>query len=342
MSASSGAGIHIFSTCPQSADHTAAEYPARVRDAARWSEAAGCTGMLVYTDNRLVDPWLVAQLVLQSTERLAPLIALQPAYMHPYSAAKMIASFAYLHGRRVFLNLVAGGFKNDLEALGDHTPHDRRYERLIEYMSIIQGLLRSASDAGAALNFAGEFYRTERLKLTPAVPPELRPGVLLSGSSDAGLAAARALGAVAVQYPRHPGAYDAPLPPGLAYGVRLGIIARADGDDAWRIARERFPEDRRGQLAHQLAMKVSDSAWHKQLSELGAGAPADSPYWLHPFENYKTFCPYLVGSYARVGAELQRYIGLGYTTFILDIPTAEAEFEHTARSFDWATRAPIA
>ena len=26
---------------------------------ARWSEAAGCEGILVYTDNRLVDPWLI-------------------------------------------------------------------------------------------------------------------------------------------------------------------------------------------------------------------------------------------------------------------------------------------
>ena len=35
------------------------------------------------------------------------------------------------------------------------------------------------------------------------------------------------------------------------------------------VARERFPEDRKGQITHQLAMKVSDSAWHRQLSELG-------------------------------------------------------------------------
>ena len=69
-------------------------------------------------------------------------------------------------------------------------------------------------------------------------------------------------------------------------------------------------------------MKVSDSQWHKQLSELAATEPVDgeNPYWLGPFENYNTFCPYLVGSYDAVSAEVARYIGLGFKTFILDIP----------------------
>jgi len=43
-----------------------------------------------------------------------PLVAVQPVYMHPYSVAKMVSTLAFLHQRRVFLNMVAGGFKNDL------------------------------------------------------------------------------------------------------------------------------------------------------------------------------------------------------------------------------------
>ena len=53
-----------------------------------------------------------------------------------------------------------------------------------------------------------------------------------------------------------------------------------------------------------------------------------SPYWLVPFENYKTFCPYLVGSYERVAAELARYIERGHLTIILDIPATKEELEH--------------
>ena len=57
-----------------------------------------------------------------------------------------------------------------------------------------------------------------------------------------------------------------------------------------------------------------------------------------PFENYKTFCPYLVGSYEAVGEELARYIKLGYEAFILDIPTKEDELRHSAIAFEHALK----
>jgi alkanesulfonate monooxygenase len=121
--------------------------------------------------------------------------------------------------------------------------------------------------------------------------------------------------------------------------MRVGIIARDDDSRAWKVARERFPEDRKGQVTHALAMKVSDSHWHRQLSQLGTAPPsAENPYWLGPFENYKTFCPYLVGSYTTVAVELARYIELGFGTFILDIPPDEEELHHAALAFEQASR----
>jgi alkanesulfonate monooxygenase len=248
--------------------------------------------------------------------------------MHPYAVAKMVASLGLLHGRRVYLNMVAGGFKNDLAALHDPTPHDERYARLIEYTTIILALLGTTTP----VTYEGHYYRVTNLKMTPPLPPELLPGVFVSGSSDAGLAAARQLGALAVQYPKPVAEYEAAPPAAAdvaALGIRVGIIAREGADEAWAVARARFPEERKGQLTHQLAMKVSDSAWHQQLSELGAGgASDDQPYWMVPFENYKTFCPYLVGSYDRVADQVARYVALGYRTMILDVPASPEELAH--------------
>jgi alkanesulfonate monooxygenase len=51
----------------------------------------------------------------------------------------------------------------------------------------------------------------------------------------------------------------------------------------------------------------------------------NSLYWLWPFKNYKTFCPYLVGSYEQVAAEIAKYIRAGFSNFILDIPAAEED-----------------
>ena len=320
----------LFSTCPPSGARSGG-YLDEAAAVARWSEASGCEGILVYSDNRLVDPWLVAQAILERTERIAPLVAVQPVYMHPYAVAKMVTSLAWLHGRRVHLNMVSGGFRNDLIALDDPTPPDRRYDRLVEYTTIVQRLLAG----GRPVTFEGEFYRVEKLRLEPPLPEELRPEVFVSGSSRAGKEAARALGATAVEYPQpadeEPGAGAGTNGPG-PQGVRVGVLARASEEEAWRVAHRRFPGDRRGQLTHELAMKVSDSVWHKQLSEMAAES-ADGPYWLFPFQNYKTMCPYLVGSYERVGQELGRYVALGAETFILDVPADEEELRHTHSAF---------
>jgi alkanesulfonate monooxygenase len=60
-----------------------------------------------------------------------------------------------------------------------------------------------------------------------------------------------------------------------------------------------------------------------RLAELAVSE--DNPYWLGPFQNYRTFCPYLVGSHERVAAELARYMRLGFGTFILDVPGPETK-----------------
>jgi alkanesulfonate monooxygenase len=325
--------IMLFSTCPQSKDFSPSDYLPHVRRVARWSEAAGCAGMLIYTDNSIVDPWLVAQLVLQETRRLCPLVAVQPVYMLPYTAAKMVASLGALHGRRIWLNMLAGGFRNDLIALGDTTAHDDRYARTVEYALLMRRLLESHEPA----NVSGRFYNVRGLRLAPALPADLQPGWVISGSSPAGRAAAAEIGAVAVEYPAPPGTIpDADHVP-AGRGIRVGIIARADAAQAWDIAHARFPEDRRGMISHKLAMKTSDSSWHHTLSELArAPSTGENPYWLWPFEQHRTFCPYLVGDFATVAREIARYLALGYSSFILDIPVDAGDLETAATVFRMA------
>src|SRR5579864_522514 len=99
----SGAGLQVFSTCPPSYTASPREYLRQVNEVAAWSEAAGCEGILIYTDNGLVDPWTVANVIVSGTQRLAPLVAVQPIYMHPYSVAKIVSSLALFYGRRTYL-----------------------------------------------------------------------------------------------------------------------------------------------------------------------------------------------------------------------------------------------
>ena len=330
-------GLEVYSTCPPLDAARAAPSAEQLREFARLSEEAGCTGALVVTDNAQLDPWLVAQQLLEASTRLAPLIAVQPVYLHPYSVAKMLASLAFLHGRRVHLNLVAGGFKNDLAALGDATPHDERYARLLEYATIVKRLLA----APQAVSFQGRYYSVANLKLTPALPAELQPAVLMSGSSAAGAQAARELGATAIEYPKPP---EECVAGGGACGLRIGIVARDTEDEAWAVAEACYPEDRKGQIAHQIATKVSDSVWHRQLAE-HAAQEAPQPratYWLGPFRNYQAVCPFLVGSHAQVGHALARYVDAGYRTFILDVPATRDDLRHAGRAFERAAARALA
>jgi alkanesulfonate monooxygenase len=330
----SASHLKVFTTCPPSALDQPKDCIRRIENVARWSEAAGCEGILVFSDNRQLDPWLVSRVIIDATERLCPLVAVQPAYCHPYTVAKTIASFGFLYGRRVCLNMVAGGFVNDMAALGDTTPHDDRYVRLVEYTKIVQGLLRGTEP----VTFEGRYYKVANLKMVPPLARELESQIFVSGSSEAGRAAARELDAVAVEYPTPDVPQADTAPDGrLSRGIRIGLIVRNEEARAWAVARERFPEDRKGQLTRQLATKVSDSRWHGQLSELAEDEQSASLYWMAPFKNYKAMCPYLVGSYERVAAELASYIDRGYANFILDEPADEEELHHVRLAFELAT-----
>src|SRR5260370_27462292 len=114
--------------------------------------------------------------------------------MHPYTVAKMVSTFGHLYRRRIYLNLVAGGFKNDLIALDDNTPHDDRYTRLFEYTTIIRKLLSSPDP----VTFSCKYYKVQALRMTPPLAPLLFPALLISCSSGACRAAAEAVGDTAV------------------------------------------------------------------------------------------------------------------------------------------------
>ena len=213
-------------------------------------------------------------------------------------------------------------FKTDLAALNDPTSHDQRYDRIIEYTSILKLLLGNSS----AISYTGVFYSVEHLRLEPPLPSGLFPRLFMAGSSTVGVAAARKLDALAMRYPTGAERIDT----SVKSGIRVGVIARPGEEEAWRVARIRFPDDRKGQITHMLAMSVSDSVWHQRLSDMGAD---QRPYWLGPFENYQEYCPYLVGSYQQVAEALMKHIMAGNSAFIFDTPADGEELIHVKHAF---------
>src|SRR5207248_8602810 len=107
------------------------------------------------------------------------------------------------------------------EPLTNSAPHDQQYERPVDYTTVIMSLLLT----DGPVTYEAKGYRIDRLKMTPPLSPEHAPGVFVSGSSESGVAAAKALGATAVKYPK-PSGEEAALPAGGEWGLRIGVIAR--------------------------------------------------------------------------------------------------------------------
>lgn len=312
--------VDVFTVSPRTADDTL--YWKNIETVARLSDRYGYSGILIFTGNDvLLDPWVVAQRVLTETARLSPLVAINPLYMHPFTAAKFISSFAQLHGRRTYVNLVTGAALSYQQSFHDTLSHDERYERLREYAELMQLLLSTPS-----VTYEGQHYRVSNLQLLPRLPEALRPGYLLAGQSEAALQTAKAVGAVSMQM--LPATLDEGLRAGVR-GVHFGITTRPQEADAWKAARALFPEDAMGQSVLELSMRNTDAEWKWRMKMAAEGASvAKHGYWLEPFRNFKADCPYFVGGHAQVAALIASLVRRGIETIILDIPPVEEEFHH--------------
>jgi alkanesulfonate monooxygenase len=261
------------------------------------------------------------------TANLCPLVAVNPIYMHPFTVARMIATFAYLYKRKTYLNMVTGTALSYLQALNDHLSHNERYDRLGEYVELLMRLTAST----APVSFDGTYYKTKNLTLRPGVPVTLQPTFLFAGHSAAAARISRTAGGIHMQM----------LPPGLTYdltaqaqGMHFGIVTRQEEAQAWAVARETFPEDRYGQRLLSYSMSNTDSVWKIRLKQVAEMAAVAQPgYWLEPFRNFQADCPYFIGSYQQVTALLVALVRRGITVFILDIPAREEDFSHIEVAF---------
>ncbi len=312
--------VELFTVSPRTPDESL--YWKNIETVMRLSDRYGYTGLLIFTGNDvIIEPWVVAQRVMAETKQLSPLVAINPIYMHPFTAAKFISSFAHLYGRRTYVNLVTGAALSYQQSMDDRLPHDERYDRLREYAEVMKRLLAEPS-----VTYEGKHYRVSNLQLLPRTPQALQPGLLLAGQSEAALRTAGALGAVSMQM------LPATLEQGLRAGVRgvhFGIITRPREAEAWEAARALFPEDPLGQSVLELSMRNTDAEWKWRMKMVAEGAAAARQgFWLEPFRNFKADCPYFVGDHAQVAALINSLVQRGIDTLILDVPPHEEEFHH--------------
>ena len=104
------------------------------------------------------EGWAVAASVLDCTRHLKVLVAHRPGFVQPVVLARMAATMDHLTGGgRIAIHFITGGDEADQRREGDFVPHDARYTRTGEVMSI----LRRIWSEDAPFDFEGEFFRYE-------------------------------------------------------------------------------------------------------------------------------------------------------------------------------------
>ena len=210
--------LRIFPAIPRNLN--SAKYVDELMRIARFSDLNGFAGILLFTGNdTLVEPWSMAQHILAHTAKSSPLVAVNPIYMHPFTVAKLVSSFALLFHRKIYLNMVTGTAISDLQGLGERYSHKDRYLRLGEFIYVVRELLSGTRP----LNFKGKFYTADNLQLRPGLPEPLMPEFLIAGQSDDAHRISKEMGCLMMQM----------LPPNLeegisAPGVNFGIFTRQE------------------------------------------------------------------------------------------------------------------
>jgi alkanesulfonate monooxygenase len=315
--------LRVFPAIPRNPN--AAQHIDDLMRVARFGERNGLEGPLLFAGNdTLVEPWAMTQHILAHTEKISPLIAVNPLYMHPFTVAKFVSSFALLYRRKIALNMITGTATSDLAGLGERRPHKERYSRLGEFILIVRQLLASTRP----VTFQGKYYATDNLQLRPGLPPALMPEFLIAGQSDDARRIAAQTASLRMQM----------LPPDLAQGItapglNFGIFAREGRDQARQEARRLFPDSAEQRELLNYTMQNTDSVWKRRLHEAGQdGELRENGYWLLPFLTYQADCPYLVGSYAEIGATLRRFADRKISTIILDVVADERELDHVCKA----------
>lgn len=93
------------------------------------------------------DPWALAPFIFSATQRLGVIPTINPAAMHPYTAARMTASLHHLSQERLGLNIVTD--VGSAAHFGQQPlDHDAAYDRASEWTDLVRQLWSSwAEDA---------------------------------------------------------------------------------------------------------------------------------------------------------------------------------------------------
>jgi alkanesulfonate monooxygenase len=296
--------------------------PGYIDEVAAEAEAAGFDMILIPAGPGCADAMVTAAHIAAATTSLRPLVAVRPGSVPPTVLAKSAATLDHVSGGRMCLNIVTGGSPAELAMDGDHEPHDRRYARTAEFMTVLRRVW-----SRDRVDFDGEFFRIVNASLAPKPVRPAGIPLYVGGSSPAAAGVAAELAdvylmwgeprdAVAAQVDRvRTAARELGRSP--RFGMRINLIVDEHSEVAWQRAhamRERVdPEMSR---RAQDYIRNSDSVALARIQALTGHTHDDPAFWtgMVPFRSGNSTA--LVGSVDEVATSLRGYVRAGISEFI--------------------------
>ena len=304
------------------------EYTQHHFEMIEWASKFEAEGMLCSTSSYdYFDPFLWAQFLCSRTEKLKPYIAVNPIYIHPYTAARMVASLTHLYQRKIWVNFITGSAKADMQQINDLINKEERYDRLYEFIEVFTALLKSQMP----VNYEGKYYTVSKSSLRTPLIDELFPGITAAGESD---------GAIKISEELHiplmtmlPS--DMPTSQNITHkSLAFGIITRPTREEAIEASYALYPKDKFGQKLLKFSMADNDTLWKARIyDELTNNHAENSLYFLDPFKYKYADCPYILGSYDEIAELISKIAQLKPHSFVLTIRNEE-EFTHINTVFE--------
>jgi alkanesulfonate monooxygenase len=301
------------------------EYLTKIAEAA---EAGGFDTLLLPVGTGCLDGWVGTSFLAARTSRLRFLVALRPGFVAPTVAARQAATFDYLSGGRLSINIVTGGSPAEQARDGDFLDHDTRYRRTREFIRLVKRVFTEQS-----VDHAGEFYRVEGAALFPRPVQRPHPPFFIAGESEAGKAVIAEEAQVYMTW-------GGPLPDlaekiadmrarfaaqgrSAGYSISFQTILGDTEDEAWARANDIISRMSPAALARQREhFKTMDSVGQRRLAGYVERSAAEGfllgpNLWAGLTQVLGGNSVALVGTPDQVADRIAEYVGLGYDHVLL-------------------------
>ena len=269
-----------------------------------------------------INPWFFAQQLFTETEKLIPFIAINPCFVHPLYVARSIVNLSTFYKRPIYLNFITGGSAKDGLKINDKLTKEEKYNRLEEFITIIEELLNPKRDL--LYTFKGFYYNFDKIVFKGTLSKKLQPVFHIAGNSKYAVSILERKQIVHMQMAQSQKNVNIGA---NKVGYHFGIIARETEQEARDILEEFCTVDRKKKILQRISIQNADANWKKEIYENYKNLPKDSLFTMLPFIRGYSDVPYLVGTHKRIEKYLRYYLEKGIKTFIVEIPiTGHNEF----------------